>query len=384
MKMFNKSILAFIFLISTMIIPSAVFAFNKDHNKSEDAGINFQVEVRHFGICHGSLLSRTIVISAKHCMRSNNDVKPLVFYNKIEYKVKKVHEFEPKGLSTSKDVMILELASPVKGNNIKFVKLPTKRQEAEAFAKYSPLTLFGYWGSPWDGINGYANKYLSDGNPDHPETDILPKLNCPEGPGDKTYFCTYKPSKYYTYSVINGDSGGAVTFKKDGEYYILGVISSRNYYPRFNGDIRKWINGLFVELHHWNDSARKGYIGAIYAYDNPHSNLIEYFGLNRLGTDGKYWYFPTDRTNNNYWVYLGNDNQYNARIRFDQILDLNRWSDNGRRGKIGDDYVYVNPYTRDIEIFTLKALGSDHKYWYFPTHKNDNKFWTYKGLFKLN
>ncbi len=44
---------------------------------------------------------------------------------------------------------------------------------------------------------------------------------------------------------------------------------------------------------------------------------------------------------------------------------------------MGDIYLYENPYNGDDELFKLSGLGNDSRYWYFPTDKTDNRFWTY-------
>jgi len=378
--------LKFIFAGLVVILTNSVFAFDETHHKSSDAGINFQVRVVHYGICSGSLLSKELVVTAKHCIKNTGD-KPTVYYNNVAYSVKKVYKYGTIQIA-DEDLAILQLDREVIGDNINFVKIPTTEQEQEKFTGKFALTLFGFWGNPWNFIPGYANEYLSSDNSKKP-TDILALEHCPEGPNQGKYFCTLIPDGSYKYPVKAGDSGGAVTFKKNNEYYILGVVSSQNYYPRL-GDpsARKWLNKIYTELHYWGESSkdgsendRAGNIGDLYVYDNPYSNATEYFGLIRLGSDNKYWYFPIDQTNNHYWLYLGNTNPQQARSQFNKFLSKRRWDDNDRKGNIGDDYVYANPYNNDIEVFTLKALGSDDRYWYFPINKSNNYYWTYKGLF---
>jgi hypothetical protein len=88
-----------------------------------------------------------------------------------------------------------------------------------------------------------------------------------------------------------GDNGGAVTFKKNNEYYILGVINASNYYPRLgSSNIREWLNQFYVELNHWSDfnSNKKAKIGDLYVYNNPYDYSTEYFGLIRLNEDKAY------------------------------------------------------------------------------------------------
>jgi len=59
-----------------------------------------------------------------------------------------------------------------------------------------------------------------------------------------------------------------------------------------------------IILHQWGENDRLGTIGELFVYDNPYSGKIDYFRLKALGSDGRYWYFPTDETDNQYWEYL--------------------------------------------------------------------------------
>ncbi|MDR8522488.1 M66 family metalloprotease [Shewanella fidelis] len=54
-----------------------------------------------------------------------------------------------------------------------------------------------------------------------------------------------------------------------------------------------------------------------------------------------------------------------------------KWGDNERYGNIGDLFIFDNPKTGDKELFMLTGLGDDLRYWYFPSNKGNNKFWTY-------
>jgi len=62
---------------------------------------------------------------------------------------------------------------------------------------------------------------------------------------------------------------------------------------------------------------------------------------------------------------------------YDQAKTYHQWGDYDRLGTVGDLYVYDNPYNGDKELFKLTRLGGDGRYWYFPTNKSNNWFWTY-------
>ncbi len=60
------------------------------------------------------------------------------------------------------------------------------------------------------------------------------------------------------------------------------------------------------QLHSWNENGRIGHhIGEVFEYNNPYNNSTEYFRLIKLNAQGSYGYFPTDKTDNNNWKYLG-------------------------------------------------------------------------------
>ena len=374
--------LEFIFYSLIILLSNPVFAFDERHHKSNDAGINFQVRVMHHSLCSGSLLSKEFVLTAKHCIKEEDlsTTYPTVYYKDIAYSVSEVHTYGTR-TTPDEDIAILKLSTPIIGSNINFVRIPTQEQEQAAFTDQSALTLFGFWGVSFNLIDGYANQYLSTDANKNP-VDILPLENCPQGPNDGEYFCIITKDSSYRYPPDPGDSGGAVAFEKEGDFYVLGVLSDRNYFPRLFSQVhRDWLDNIYTELHYWGDNDRKGNVGDLYVYNNPYNNTTEYFGLVELGSDQRYWYFPIDKKSNDYWVYLGDESPQQARSKFDEILGMNRWIENDVTAKIGDDYVYINPYTKDVEIFTLKALAPDLTYWYFPINKGDNYYWSYKGLY---
>ncbi|NEO37871.1 MAG: hypothetical protein F6J90_16665 [Moorea sp. SIOASIH] len=152
-------------------------------------------------------------------------------------------------------------------------------------------------------------------------------------------------------------------YNGDTEYFKLVNLGSDGRYWYFPTD--KTNNGYweYLDLHAWGENDRKGKIGQIFKYDNPYNGDTEYFKLVNLGSDERYWYFPTDKTNNGYWEYLG----------------PHAWGENDRKGEIGQSFKYDNPYNGDTEYFKLVNLGSDGRYWYFPTDKTNNGYWDYLG-----
>lgn len=56
-----------------------------------------------------------------------------------------------------------------------------------------------------------------------------------------------------------------------------------------------------------NSFGRRGVVGSIYPYDNPHTNQIEFFQLVAVDEQGAYEEIPSNATNSRHWAYLGTD-----------------------------------------------------------------------------
>ena len=65
------------------------------------------------------------------------------------------------------------------------------------------------------------------------------------------------------------------------------------------------------------------------------------------------------------------------RIIIPPLTSQYKWGDNERFGNIGDLFLFDNASSGDKELFMLTGLGDDLRYWYFPSNKGNNKFWTY-------
>ena len=116
-------------------------------------------------------------------------------------------------------------------------------------------------------------------------------------------------------------------------------------------------------------------VGAIFKRQKSGSSETEYFRLAETGPSGEAYKLPRESKDNAHYEYLGTN--WN---RFDQKVVA--WGDNDREGTIGDVFIYANPFSKKVEYYKLKNLGSDKRYWYFPTGKDgvrDNYYWTYLG-----
>ncbi|CAB5496393.1 hypothetical protein THERMOT_510 [Bathymodiolus thermophilus thioautotrophic gill symbiont] len=133
----------------------------------------------------------------------------------------------------------------------------------------------------------------------------------------------------------------------------------------------------------WGTNDRKGKINTIYVYENPYTQKTEYFSLQKLNHHGRYKDFPTDETNNDYWLYLGN--VLSEAIKLNQeISKYKHWGDDSRMANLGDEFGYFNPYSKRYEVFKLVGLGRNKKYQSFPVNGGDNYYWKFLKVLGFN
>lgn len=129
-------------------------------------------------------------------------------------------------------------------------------------------------------------------------------------------------------------------------------------------NLHHWQNPNSAAIRDWAYDPQRSVVGEVYEYANPYNGDTEYFELKALAANGRYAYFPINKTSNGNWAYLGLARQ---------------WGQNGWTAPIGSMFIYANPYTGFTEFFRLRALGSNSRYGYFPTDQTDNEHWTYLG-----
>ena len=90
-----------------------------------------------------------------------------------------------------------------------------------------------------------------------------------------------------------------------------------------------------VPFYRFNGSNNTGTIGSLYVYNNPYTKDTEYFQLNKTS----YWYFPTDKTSTDTWIYLGTDGDALIESR---LLQMNQMVFRGFLGGGGDQQGELN------------------------------------------
>ncbi|EDZ97875.1 hypothetical protein BH160DRAFT_6830 [Burkholderia sp. H160] len=115
--------------------------------------------------------------------------------------------------------------------------------------------------------------------------------------------------------------------------------------------------GLSNGPQNWGDFDRRGIIGAIFSRPDSKTGKTEYFRLNALGLDGRYWYFPEDHSDNYFWSYLGTQepdyNKNPVMILSDQITQQ------GNLNKLDAGGVFINSVLGKSPVKSTQITTSD-------------------------
>lgn len=322
----------------------------------------------------------TYILTAAHCLPYKDEVTPvfntfrswdgstIAQGNGYAY-VPKERINRPDGFGgASTDIAILKLPTHdvLKDRDGNLVERPIINDDFNELNKKVMFVGYGTWGV---GLNQSGSYFPETGERRlYGESVISGIWEMEHGMGAH-YEPTGNTKKWA--KVAPGDSGSAWWQDIKGYKVIIATTNGNSTYGSTAARASKyapWIKGVYNnarllsdEFLIWGNDDRKGVVGDIYKYNNPYNHDIEYFRLLKLGNDNRYWYFPTDKTDNYYWEFIG---PY-------------AWGSNDRKGTIGSFYEYNNPYNGDRELFKLINLGSDNRYWYFPTDKSNNHYWEY-------
>ncbi|WP_418115662.1 hypothetical protein [Sorlinia euscelidii] len=127
----------------------------------------------------------------------------------------------------------------------------------------------------------------------------------------------------------------------------------------------------FRGLHQWGKYENTAKKGMMFVKDVTATEPYIFEALH----DGKYGPFPVEGQDNTDWKSIGagypiiND----LRLRDQRIREWNERKNDDV--KIGDYFIYHNPYNGDTEYFQIKSKDA----WYYPTDKSDNDGWHYVG-----
>ena len=106
------------------------------------------------------------------------------------------------------------------------------------------------------------------------------------------YFRLNRPT--YWYFPTNGRSADAWTYL--GDHASMTIAFSKRTQEQASAAIARWYRQASV--YEWSDTAQ-GNVGDIYRL--AHSGRVDYFALRTP----QYWYFPSDKTSNQHWTYMG-------------------------------------------------------------------------------
>jgi hypothetical protein len=284
------------------------------------------------------------------------------------------------GASTDLEILKLKKVADYRDKNGKKVVKPVLYDGSEEQGKPVHYVGYGSWGVNITSNGSYGPTSGQRRLTSMSVIDRIFEMNHGIGAG-------YEPVKQSDKwgRTASGDSGSAWWQTHQGIKTIIAVTNGGGDTSSTGARVSQyidWIKSVYPDVDvlsehafHWGENDRRGTIGTLYEYDNPYNDDKEYFMLKGLGNDSRYWYFPTNKQNNTYWVYLGTDKKQSL----ENIKTLNGfkvWGTNNHSGVAGDIYIYYNPYNNATELFQLKVTG---EYWYFPTNKKSNSDWEYLG-----
>ncbi len=398
--------------------------------------------------CSGTLISPRVVITAASCLEQDyiggeyfseedgaviqddyDDSNRTEFYNrKTGEKVEgSFYDYPGHDNKVVHDISVVILDKPYSSSEVKPIKIPSYVQEKKFLEENANFVMYGVSDHNFDTEATFQDQYIYDteqnegARPFHHKSIMEYRKEAPNrlcddcGADDEQLFTASLYDLLYnelsltdaevndlfllTAEILNsdtdddiispvaeGDEGGTIAYKHSGEIYFLGNIAgtqvhtrAKTYWPWIVKTVQehsvedaKLIGQQAAGAKNWN-WGRRGQVGDIYVYSNPYNGDVEYFRLAKLGRDLRYWYFPINRSDNFFWEYLGTEL---PKFNFER---LHRWGENDRKGKLGETFIYSNPYNGDVEYFRLARLGGDKRYWYFPINKKDNYFWKYLG-----
>lgn len=94
---------------------------------------------------------------------------------------------------------------------------------------------------------------------------------------------------------------------RDGRYWYFPTNQKDNRYWEYLGTQLPSARETLTSVKAWRAWDEDAKIGDVYVFPNPASKETEYFRLEQLDDNGRYGAFPTQRTNDRHWTYLGTD-----------------------------------------------------------------------------
>ncbi|ENP8454320.1 trypsin-like serine protease [Photobacterium damselae] len=322
----------------------------------------------------------TYILTAAHCVPYKDEITQvdrafrswdnrIIADGKGFAYVPKERIHKPSGFGgASTDIAILKLPTVdiLTDKDGQLVSPPIVNDQFNEFNQVVQFVGYGTWGVGLDVSGGYGP---AKGDRRLYGESIIDDIFEMEHGISASYQPSGKTKKWAR--VAPGDSGSAWWQESKGISVIIATTNGGASKYTTGARVSKytnWIKGVYKDVRllsneflRWGHNDKKGVIGDYYKYQNPYNGDLEFFELTSLNNSGRYWYFPTDKSDNTYWKYRGPFT----------------WSSTDNKGEIGDIYIYNNPYNQDRELFKLVGLNNSGRYWYFPTDKSSNKYWKY-------
>ncbi len=337
--------------------------------------------------CTGTVITPHLVVTASHCAHDGKELSSPKDGYRYTGQVKKV-------LLTTGFLVGDKPIRPLKSTAPVFSYADERKHLREGL----PFYVLGYNANPQSAaVDPYSGNGLFRAIMGYPSSSFVSAgipgvgFSYQPGPFPARTLWTNPPSGYELPFTTGDDGAPILAGEFDDESGVMGLVAGKH--MSATGQVR--LSSLWPDVYRmlmerglrddaialsqkvlgtgeWGANDRRGTVGQIFVYNNPYNQKVEFFRLAALGSDQRYWYFPTNQKDNDYWQYLGNDLPSFA----EATTPIHQWGENGRQGVVGDIYIYANPYTQQVEFFRLKKSGL---YWYFPTNKTDNADWVYLG-----
>lgn len=133
------------------------------------------------------------------------------------------------------------------------------------------------------------------------------------------------------------------------------------------------VGNYYRGIHQWGNFQHLAKKGMMFVKNKNEEQPYIFKALH----DGTYGPLPAEGSDNSDWKSIGKGYPIinDLYLRHQKLLNWENRKDSNV--KVGDFYIYHNPYNKDTEFFKLAQKGAS----FFPTDKSSNQYWTYVGRY---